>query len=242
MHKHFRMIAISEHLRNHGFDPDYFTHTRIPGIWDKLRSYYNMEAIDERENTIDYIDDENFDRRFLDFDLPWVEYGEEILKRAMEGDSEAPTSPGHLDADEDHQGGTSKKRKRAPAATAAATPTAAVSANKATRSSTVEDTEAETPGQSPTPKTARGTRSAKRAASKARIAKEEETEAEAEAEASEDKEDEAEEDEEDEESGDADEEGEEEETEAPAAKATRAGQRNRGKSRPRPRTRGRTRA
>lgn len=48
MHKHFRMIALSQHLRNHGFNPAKEPHTRIPGIWKKLRSLYNLEALDER--------------------------------------------------------------------------------------------------------------------------------------------------------------------------------------------------
>ncbi|KAJ2974836.1 hypothetical protein NUW58_g8530 [Xylaria curta] len=55
MHKHFRIIAISEHLRNHGFDPDVETHTRIPGIWTKLRQFFDMEMIDERDNSFDYV-------------------------------------------------------------------------------------------------------------------------------------------------------------------------------------------
>ena len=48
MHKHFRMIALSQHLRNHGFNPAKEPHTRIPGIWKKLGSLYNLEALDER--------------------------------------------------------------------------------------------------------------------------------------------------------------------------------------------------
>lgn len=51
MHKHFRMIALSEHLRNHGYNgysspPN--THTKIPGIWKKLGSLYNLEVLDFR--------------------------------------------------------------------------------------------------------------------------------------------------------------------------------------------------
>ena len=48
MHKYFRMIAISENLRNHGYTSSRDDHTRIPGIWEKLRSLYNLEALDER--------------------------------------------------------------------------------------------------------------------------------------------------------------------------------------------------
>lgn len=66
MHKHFRMIAISEHLRNHGFDPDVHRHTRIPGIWQRLRQHYNLEAVDEREN---FDGDEKPEERYLAFSL-----------------------------------------------------------------------------------------------------------------------------------------------------------------------------
>ena len=48
MHKHFRMIAISENLRNHGYTSAKDDHTRIPGIWEKLHGLYNLEALDER--------------------------------------------------------------------------------------------------------------------------------------------------------------------------------------------------
>ena len=48
MHKHFRMIAISENLRNHGYTSAKDEHTRIPGIWEKLKGLYNLEALDER--------------------------------------------------------------------------------------------------------------------------------------------------------------------------------------------------
>ena len=48
MHKHFRMIAISQQLRNHGYNTPSDSHTRIPGIWTKLGSLYNLEEIDKR--------------------------------------------------------------------------------------------------------------------------------------------------------------------------------------------------
>ena len=44
MHKHFRIMAIAQQLQN--LAPE--TYTRIPGIWKKLSSLYNLEAIDER--------------------------------------------------------------------------------------------------------------------------------------------------------------------------------------------------
>ena len=45
MHKHFRMIALAQHLRSHGHRED---HTRIPGIWSKLDGLYNLRTLDER--------------------------------------------------------------------------------------------------------------------------------------------------------------------------------------------------
>ncbi len=63
------MIALSEHLRNHGYDPTVEQHTRIPGIWQKLRTLYNLDVIDERENSFDYDEPD----KFLDFKLPEAE-------------------------------------------------------------------------------------------------------------------------------------------------------------------------
>jgi MRG-binding protein len=40
------MIAIATALSSHGFAS---THTRIPGIWAKLRTLYDLDALDERE-------------------------------------------------------------------------------------------------------------------------------------------------------------------------------------------------
>jgi hypothetical protein len=48
MHKHFRMIAISEFMKSQGYAPSHAEHTRIPGIWKKLGTLYNLPALDER--------------------------------------------------------------------------------------------------------------------------------------------------------------------------------------------------
>lgn len=42
------MLAIVDYLTSQGFGPDTAEHMRIPGIWQKLRSLYNLEALDER--------------------------------------------------------------------------------------------------------------------------------------------------------------------------------------------------
>lgn len=48
IHKHFRMIAISDYMKSQGYAPLNEEHTRIPGIWKKLDSLYNLPALDER--------------------------------------------------------------------------------------------------------------------------------------------------------------------------------------------------
>ena len=51
MHKHFRMIAISDNLRNHGYNgyaAPQNSHVTIPGIWEKLGSLYNLDVLDLR--------------------------------------------------------------------------------------------------------------------------------------------------------------------------------------------------
>lgn len=45
MHKHFRMLAIEQMMRNHGVSD---SHTNIEGIWRKLGALYRLEGIDER--------------------------------------------------------------------------------------------------------------------------------------------------------------------------------------------------
>ncbi|KAK3905445.1 chromatin modification-related protein EAF7-domain-containing protein [Staphylotrichum tortipilum] len=207
MHKHFRILAISEHLRNHGFDPDAWPHTRVPGIWAKLAEFYNLEAIDERENNMDPPDEEGQPRRYHDFTLPWADYADLILERARAEPSEAPTSPPQWDPDAPPSEG--KKRKRGGGGGADSGPK--------TRSSTVDDSENETPAATPTPtrKTGRGGRAAKRTSSRARKVREESS--------SSSEEESAEEEESEEEDEDEDEDDEEEETTSGTPAPTRGG-------------------
>ncbi|KAM3077233.1 hypothetical protein ACMFMG_003303 [Clarireedia jacksonii] len=170
MHKHFRMIALSEHLRNHGYHPRYDPHTRIPGIWEKLRTCYNLDIIDERENTFEWDDDG--DERFLEFKLPDEEYGETMFMRGKRSDddvSESPSSPPRFSESGDSRDSAeaepepeihgTKKRKRGD-----------LSAKK-DRASTVDTAETRTSPpahSSPPPKSTRAGRSANRAAEKAK--------------------------------------------------------------------------
>ncbi|OAA81468.1 CT20 family protein [Akanthomyces lecanii RCEF 1005] len=219
MHKHFRMIAISEHLRNHGFDPDLHQHTRIPHIWQKLRAYYNLDLIDDREN-IDDEDDEG--ERYMDFALPYDAYIEPMMQRAIADASEAPTSPPELELSpppphkRSHNTG-SGKRKRARESSRAA----------ASRATDAEDTEEGTDAPSPAAvKQTRGARSRTRAASKAEKAEtteEEEDEPEEEDEEADDNDDEGGESEEGD--GESD---EEEDSGTPATRSTRGAGRGRG--------------
>ncbi|RDA91675.1 hypothetical protein CP533_0065 [Ophiocordyceps camponoti-saundersi (nom. inval.)] len=144
MHKHFRIIAISEHLRNHGFDPDVYPHTRIPHIWQKLRSYYNLDLIDERET----FDDDESEERYIDFSLPHESfYLDSMLSRAKANPSEVTSSPPQLDLspepepEPEPEQQPAKKRRRLAKVTAASN----------------EDTEDATDAQS-TPQPARTTR------------------------------------------------------------------------------------
>ncbi|MCJ1357569.1 MAG: hypothetical protein MMC33_007565 [Icmadophila ericetorum] len=81
MHKHFRMIALSQYLRSHGYKEQ---HTNIPGIWKKLGTLYNLEALDQREDafneTTSEFDDAG-DEDFVEFDLPQAEFGERMYER-----------------------------------------------------------------------------------------------------------------------------------------------------------------
>ncbi|KFY15834.1 hypothetical protein V492_01727 [Pseudogymnoascus sp. VKM F-4246] len=122
MHKHFRMIALSEYLRNHGYKAD--VHTRIPGIWEKLGQLYNLELIDERENSLDFADDETGEEKFLEFSLPEDEFGEMMWTRGQVS-SEALSSPPQINAPPDLP--PPKKRRRGEATS--------------NRASTVEDTD-----------------------------------------------------------------------------------------------------
>ncbi|KAG5291932.1 CT20 family protein [Histoplasma ohiense] len=97
MHKHFRMLAISEHLISQGYVAPNDQHTRIPGIWKKLGTLYNLAGLDEREAsfaTDGSGDSEPAQEPYCPFQLPYDEYGEMMFKRrlAPEGSSSPPMS------------------------------------------------------------------------------------------------------------------------------------------------------
>ncbi|KAL2889629.1 Chromatin modification-related protein EAF7 [Ceratocystis lukuohia] len=87
MHRRFRMLSIHEHLRNHGFDPEIYPHIRIPHIWQKLRVFYNLDAIDEREN----FEEDSPEDRYHEFQLPTGMFYGRIMERVL--DTDRDTSP-----------------------------------------------------------------------------------------------------------------------------------------------------
>ncbi|KAJ5204527.1 uncharacterized protein N7498_005406 [Penicillium cinerascens] len=98
VHKHFRMLAIADYLKSQGYGPSTADHMRIPGIWKKLGTLYNLEALDERENSVirDTNDDEDEEKSemYCPFELPYDEYGDMMFERrlAAEGSSSPVTS------------------------------------------------------------------------------------------------------------------------------------------------------
>jgi len=104
------MLAISNALSSHGFTSASTPHTRIPGIWAKLDSLYDLAALDERENShagilsspmsspdpdaaADEIRDDTWNHVF---ELPDDEYGDMMWERRFpaKGDQSTESSPG----------------------------------------------------------------------------------------------------------------------------------------------------
>ncbi|KAF4469608.1 EAF7 Esa1 associated subunit of the 4 histone acetyltransferase complex [Fusarium albosuccineum] len=200
----WKPAAISEHLRNHGFDPDLYQHTRIPYIWQKLRTYYNLEVIDEREN----FDEDETEDRYVEFTLPREQFFDAMMQRAPADPSEAPTSPAQLDLSPPPSS-PPKKRKRA---------------DTKTRGTSVEDTEEGTdaPAPAPAPKSKRNSRQKKRGASQTKAEKQEKAE-------TTEEEDDADE---GSESGSSEDEGSAEESGTPVSKSTRGANKKGQKSAP----------
>ncbi|KAL2373941.1 MRG-binding protein [Blastomyces gilchristii SLH14081] len=97
MHKHFRMLAISEHLISQGYVTPNDQHTRIPGIWKKLGTLYNLAGLDEREAsfaTDGSGDSEPAQETYCPFQLPFDEYGGMMFQRRLApgGSSSPPMS------------------------------------------------------------------------------------------------------------------------------------------------------
>lgn len=99
MHKHFRIIAIAELMKNHGVSGE---HTGIHGIWEKLKTLYNLEALDEMEDEVEAGDDDDeaqdddgdaddaakdLPKGWKEFSLPEDEFGDLMRNRRWDPDS-----------------------------------------------------------------------------------------------------------------------------------------------------------
>ena len=221
MHRHFRMIGISEYLRCRGYDPDVYPHTRIPNIWKELEAEFNLDMINERDNSLDYVEVADYPKVYKEFQLPADTFYEDVMARVAEDAATTGTSPPQWDPDASSVGSPERptetgKRKRADTATG-------------NRSSSAESSPAPSSKRSAaSPAPTRGKGGRKKAASKAKAQSTESEESE-------------EEEEQENEASDENEEEEAEEEEASPAKAPRGGGRARGRARGRQRGRGRGR-
>ncbi|MCJ1249729.1 hypothetical protein MMC30_006955 [Trapelia coarctata] len=111
MHKHFRMLSISQHLQNHGHNPKSEPHIGIPGIWKKLDSLYNLKVLDEREDSYGELGSEDNDpakEPFLPFSLPESDFGDMMFERRLAGDSSS--SPPSLLHQLSNEGNSGRRR------------------------------------------------------------------------------------------------------------------------------------
>jgi MRG-binding protein len=71
MHKHFRMIAIRGQLLSEGLINEPDEHTSVAGIWKKLGSLYDLQGLDEREDSqVTDTADNDMHNYWRDFELP----------------------------------------------------------------------------------------------------------------------------------------------------------------------------
>jgi MRG-binding protein len=96
MHKHFRMIAIREHLLNRGIIRPDDAHTTTAGVWAKLGTLFDLARLDEREDSIvDGLDEDSETLSYWrDFELPRDDFEELMWQKrlAPEGASSPATS------------------------------------------------------------------------------------------------------------------------------------------------------
>ncbi|KAI1611669.1 chromatin modification-related protein EAF7-domain-containing protein [Exophiala viscosa] len=82
LHKHFRMIAIRDHLLAQGIIGPDDPHTTSTGIWKKLDSLYDLAKLDEREDSIIDAGDDTF----RDFELPREDFEELMWQKRLAPD------------------------------------------------------------------------------------------------------------------------------------------------------------
>lgn len=108
LHKHFRMLSIHNNMRSHGYVTDETPHTRIPGLWDRLQSLYDLRALDERENAYAFHDtpdphDAAEAYNLSEFTLPEEDFGELLWQKRFHGPESAVSSSPPLMPTEDEK-------------------------------------------------------------------------------------------------------------------------------------------
>ncbi|KAF1345273.1 chromatin modification-related protein EAF7-domain-containing protein [Delphinella strobiligena] len=112
IHKHFHLLSLQQYLLTNGYIHPGAPHTRLPHIWAKLRSLYDLDALDEREmahavpwspSQDDDADelggeggDEGDDEQVPEFELPQEEFGELMWRQRFptaEDEAEREESP-----------------------------------------------------------------------------------------------------------------------------------------------------
>ena len=89
------MLAIHEHMNIQGAINPADEHTRIPGLWEKLGTLYNLPILDEREDSVvnDTADESGeMGELYSPFALPKEEYGALMFDRRLDPNgSKSPT-------------------------------------------------------------------------------------------------------------------------------------------------------
>jgi len=108
-HKHFRMLCIYQMVNNSNIQSS--SPLTMHDIWNKLSTLYNLEGLDELEDSSSFMAEEENAKEPLyfgslggslakdgtylrDFGLPWGEFGSLIEEKAVAGDSRE-SSPGY---------------------------------------------------------------------------------------------------------------------------------------------------
>lgn len=134
-HKHFRMLCIYQMVNNSNIQSS--SPLTIQDIWNKLSTLYNLEGLDELEDSSSFMAEEENGKEPLyygslggslskdgtylrDFGLPWGEFGSIIEEKAVTGDSREstpvyesdggiPESQANTDESEDENGDNADK-------------------------------------------------------------------------------------------------------------------------------------
>jgi MRG-binding protein len=100
------MISIHNEMRSHGFATDDAPHTRIPGVWKKLSTLYDLDTLDAREDEFAFSEDADpLDPEeaasLPEFELPENDFGDLMWQRRFHRDaSSAASSPPMVPMDE----------------------------------------------------------------------------------------------------------------------------------------------